>query len=74
MTNDQTALIISKLDDIQTDVRYLRDCKDEQADEITEIKVDVSSLKTSRSAFKWLVGVFLTVMTLISGIAVAFWG
>ena len=73
MNGEQLDLVLSRLENIDNNVTYLRDRTDSQSEDITEIKVDVGSLKTSRSAFKWLVGIFLTVLTLTSGIAIALW-
>jgi hypothetical protein len=70
MNGEETKLVLSRLEDIHTDVRYLRERTDSQQEDITEVKVDIQALKTRNQIIKWVAGIILPLL-LAGSVAVA---
>lgn len=62
MNGEQLDLVLSRLENIDNNVTYLRDRTDDQGEDITELKVDVGSLKTRNAIIKWGAGLLLPLL------------
>ena len=73
MNGEQTALVIQRLDQIHNDVTYLREKQDYVREQISDIKVDVSALKSRNAMIRWVAATAIPaiIALLTTGIALA---
>jgi hypothetical protein len=71
VTDSNEQLIISKIDDLHEDVRYLRTRIDSGQEDLTEVKVDVGDLKATKRTVKWVLSFIIPAILALGAKAIA---
>ncbi len=71
MTASNEQLILSKIEDVHEDVRYLRTRVDSGQEEMTEIRVDVGALKATKRTLKWILSFVIPAVLALGAKAIA---